>query len=50
MPIPLLGEIPLIGPVLFRQTLLVYLLYIAVAVVAFGALPHALGPAGPRGR
>ena len=35
MPIPLLGQIPLIGPVLFRQTPLVYLLYITVAVVAF---------------
>jgi simple sugar transport system permease protein len=34
-PIPLLGEIPLIGPVLFRQTPLVYLLYAIVALVAF---------------
>jgi simple sugar transport system permease protein len=34
-PIPLLGDIPLVGPILFRQTLLVYLLYIAVAAVTW---------------
>jgi ABC-type uncharacterized transport system permease subunit len=34
--IPLLSEIPIVGPVLFRQTLIVYLMYIAVAVVYFG--------------
>ncbi|WP_240771293.1 ABC transporter permease [Nocardioides sp. GY 10113] len=33
--IPLLGDIPLVGPVLFRQTILVYLMYVAVAVVYF---------------
>ncbi|MQW75934.1 ABC transporter permease [Nocardioides sp. dk4132] len=33
--IPLLGDIPLIGPVLFRQSPIVYLLYITVAVVAW---------------
>jgi len=31
--IPLLGQIPVLGPVLFNQTLIVYLMYIAVAVV-----------------
>lgn len=31
--IPLLSEIPLIGPVLFRQTIIVYLMYVAVFVV-----------------
>ncbi len=36
LPIPLLGEIPILGPVLFRQTIIVYLMYIAVAVVWFG--------------
>jgi len=36
LPIPLLGEIPIIGPVLFRQTIIVYLMYIAVAIVWFG--------------
>ncbi len=34
--IPLLGEIPIIGPVFFRQTLIVYIMYIAVAAVYFG--------------
>ncbi|MFS0894106.1 ABC transporter permease [Microbacterium sp. 179-I 3D3 NHS] len=33
--VPLLSEIPLIGPALFRQTIVVYLMYLAVAVVAF---------------
>lgn len=33
LPIPLLSEIPIVGPVLFRQTIIVYLMYIAVAVV-----------------
>ncbi|MGW9629743.1 ABC transporter permease [Agromyces sp. NPDC055520] len=35
-PIPLLGDIPIIGPVFFRQTVIVYLMYIAVALVFFG--------------
>ncbi|MEV8266737.1 ABC transporter permease [Microbacterium sp. NPDC076911] len=34
--IPLLSDIPVIGPVFFRQTIIVYLMYIAVAVVWFG--------------
>lgn len=33
--IPVLGDIPLIGPVLFRQTILVYLMYAAVVIVAW---------------
>ncbi len=33
--IPLLGDIPFFGPILFNQTVLVYLTYIAVAVVTF---------------
>ena len=33
--IPVLGDIPVIGPVLFRQTILVYLMYAAVALVAW---------------
>lgn len=36
LPIPLLSEIPLIGPVLFRQTIIVYFMYIAVFVVWYG--------------
>lgn len=35
LPIPVLGKIPVIGPVLFRQTILVYLMYAAVVVVAW---------------
>ncbi|WP_246081590.1 ABC transporter permease [Nocardioides litoris] len=33
--IPVLGDIPLVGPILFRQTPIVYLLYVAVAVVTY---------------
>jgi simple sugar transport system permease protein len=33
IPIPVLSEIPVIGPVLFRQTALVYLMYVVVAVL-----------------
>jgi simple sugar transport system permease protein len=35
LPIPVLGDIPLIGPILFRQTPLVYVLYLVVALVAY---------------
>jgi simple sugar transport system permease protein len=35
VPVPILGELPLIGPALFRQTPLVYLLYVIVAVVSY---------------
>ncbi len=33
--IPLLSEIPLIGPILFQQTIVVYLLYLMVPLVAW---------------
>lgn len=33
IPIPLLSDIPLLGPVLFDQSIIVYLMYAAVAVV-----------------
>jgi simple sugar transport system permease protein len=33
--IPILSEIPIIGPVLFNQTFLVYLMYVVVGVVAW---------------
>lgn len=36
VPIPLLSEIPIIGPVLFNQTFIVYLAYVTVALVAWG--------------
>lgn len=35
MPIPVLGDVPIIGPILFRQTILVYLMYAAVALVTW---------------
>ncbi|MET3769636.1 simple sugar transport system permease protein [Marisediminicola sp. UYEF4] len=34
--IPILSEIPILGPVLFRQTIIVYVMYVAVAAVWFG--------------
>jgi general nucleoside transport system permease protein len=34
--IPVLSEIPLVGPVLFRQTIIVYIMYVTVAAVWFG--------------
>jgi ABC-type uncharacterized transport system permease subunit len=36
LPIPGLSEIPIIGPVFFRQTVIVYLMYFAVFMVWFG--------------
>ena len=33
--IPVLGQIPIIGPVLFDQTIIVYFMYVVVAVVAY---------------
>jgi simple sugar transport system permease protein len=33
--IPLLGDIPLVGPIFFRQTVIVYLLYVIVPVVTW---------------
>jgi simple sugar transport system permease protein len=35
LPIPVLGDIPLIGPIFFRQPALVYVLYVIVALVAW---------------
>jgi general nucleoside transport system permease protein len=35
LPIPGLGDIPLVGPILFRQTAIVYLLYIVVPLVTW---------------
>jgi ABC-type uncharacterized transport system permease subunit len=35
VPIPVLGDIPLIGPIFFRQTVIVYLLYIFVALITW---------------
>jgi simple sugar transport system permease protein len=35
LPIPLLSGIPVIGPIFFRQTVLVYLMYAAIVLVAW---------------
>jgi len=35
LPIPGLSQIPIVGPVFFRQTIIVYLMYVAIAVVLF---------------
>jgi ABC-type uncharacterized transport system permease subunit len=36
IPIPLLSDIPIIGPVLFKRTIVVYLMYVAVFLVWYG--------------
>ncbi|HEU4811382.1 MAG TPA: ABC transporter permease [Nocardioides sp.] len=33
--IPVLGDIPLVGPIFFRQTIIVYILYVVVGVVTW---------------
>jgi simple sugar transport system permease protein len=33
LPIPLLGDIPIIGPVLFDQSVIIYVMYVVVAVI-----------------
>lgn len=35
LPIPFLADIPIIGPTFFRQTIIVYVMYVTVGVVAF---------------
>jgi len=36
LPIPLLADIPILGPMLFNQTIIVYLMYVTVALVYVG--------------
>lgn len=36
LPIPVLSKIPLIGPIFFNQTIIVYLMYVVVAIIHFG--------------
>ncbi|MCC3282274.1 MULTISPECIES: ABC transporter permease [Arthrobacter] len=36
IPIPLLSDIPILGPILFDQSIIGYLMYVAVAAVYFG--------------
>lgn len=35
-PIPLLADVPIVGPVLFNQTFIVYVMYVIVALVSWG--------------
>ena len=35
LPIPLLSDIPILGPVLFRHTIIVYIMFVAIALVWF---------------
>ena len=50
LPIPFLSTIPFFGPVLFRQNVFVYAVFIAVAGIGPGLLPHGVGdkPHGSR--
>jgi len=36
IPIPVLSKIPLIGPIFFNQTIIVYLMYVVVAIIHLG--------------
>ncbi len=36
IPIPLLSDLPIVGPVFFRQTIIVYVMYVAVVLVYIG--------------
>lgn len=36
LPVPFLSDLPIIGPILFRQTIVGYLMYVAVAVIYVG--------------
>ena len=48
--IPGLSNLPLVGEALFTQTLLVYLMYVAIVRRPVRALPDPVGPAGALGR
>ena len=50
VPIPVLSDIPFLGPVLFNQTPLTYVALLAVPVTAFLLYPHRLGPRSPHRR
>jgi simple sugar transport system permease protein len=36
LPIPVLSEIPIIGPLLFQQTIIIYIMYVTVAAIWYG--------------
>ena len=46
-PVPGLVDIPVLGPTLFNQTLLVYLMYASVVRRDLPAVRDQVGPAGP---
>ena len=48
--IPVLGNIPIIGPIFFDSSIFLYITYALIIVVQVGLFQHPLGPAGPRGR
>ncbi len=48
-PDPAAVDIPLLGPILFNQTILVYLAALSVAAGVVPAVPHPVGPAGAGG-
>ena len=48
--IPVLGDIPIIGPIFFDSTIFLYITYALIIVVQVGPVPHPLGTAGPRRR
>ena len=50
VPIPILGDIPLIGPIFFRQTAARLRALRRRRARRVRPLPHPLGPPGPRGR
>ncbi len=48
--IPILKDIPLLGPALFRGNIFLYLALILVLVIHIGAVPYPMGVADPLGR
>ena len=50
LPIPLLSDIPWIGPVLFNQTILAYVAFLLVPGIWIVIFPHPPGPAPERSR
>ena len=50
VPIPLLSDIPILGPILFNQFALVYIAILGRAARRLRALPHAVGAGPAHGR
>ncbi len=45
IPIPILSDIPVIGPILFNQSLIVYLMYVIAILIHVGAVQDQVGAA-----